>query len=130
MPGTGIPGFLRRSIEIAKAGVYNLRVHHDHVLMPLLRRWGIANLEPGRQASELQDKIMALRRGAGQGGEVRSPLRDSLASGGGSRQATGQGLEGLASPPSMRTAASASRVGARLTIATGMPAFLAATTNR
>ena len=61
LPGTGIPGFLRRSIEIAKAGVYNLRVHHDHVLMPLLRQWGIANLENlDAKASELQDKIMAL----------------------------------------------------------------------
>ncbi|MFP3913594.1 MAG: acyl-ACP desaturase [Actinomycetota bacterium] len=61
MPGVGIPGFLRRSIEIARAGVYNLRVHHDHVLMPLLRQWNIAELEGlDSRASELQEKLLAL----------------------------------------------------------------------
>jgi acyl-[acyl-carrier-protein] desaturase len=61
MPGTGIPGFLRRSVEIAKAGVYNLRVHHDRVMVPLLEQWNIANLTDLTPAgTELQEKIMAL----------------------------------------------------------------------
>lgn len=61
MPGIGIPGFLRRSIEIAKAGVYNLRVHHDNVLVPLLAQWKIADLSRlDAVASEFQDKLMAL----------------------------------------------------------------------
>lgn len=61
MPGIGIPGFLRRSIDIAKAGVYNLRVHHDSVLQPLLSQWKIAELT-GLDAigTELQEKIMAI----------------------------------------------------------------------
>jgi acyl-[acyl-carrier-protein] desaturase len=61
MPGIGIPGFLRRSVEIAKAGVYNLRVHHDKVLTPLLSQWKIADLTRlDAVASEFQEKLMAL----------------------------------------------------------------------
>lgn len=61
MPGVGIPGFLRRSIDIAKAGVYNMRVHHDNVIMPLIRQWGIAELTGlDAKGSELQEKLMAL----------------------------------------------------------------------
>jgi acyl-[acyl-carrier-protein] desaturase len=61
MPGVGIPGYLRRSIEIAKAGVYNMRIHHDNVVMPLISQWGIDKLTGlGARASELQERIMAL----------------------------------------------------------------------
>ncbi len=61
MPGVGIPGFLRRSVEIAKAGVYNLRVHHDRVLVPLLEYWKIGELTGlTSAAAEVQDKIMEL----------------------------------------------------------------------
>ncbi len=61
MPGVGIPGFLRRSIDIAKAGVYNLRVHHDGVVMPLIRQWGIPDLTGlDIRAAELQERLMTL----------------------------------------------------------------------
>ncbi|MGH8874585.1 MAG: acyl-ACP desaturase [Acidimicrobiia bacterium] len=61
MPGTGIPGFLRRSIEIAKAGVYNLRIHHDRVIQPLLRDWAIADLmDLSPKAAEVQERLMHL----------------------------------------------------------------------
>ena len=61
MPGIGIPGFLRRSIDIAKAGVYNLRIHHDRVLVPLIEQWGIASMEGlSAKASELQERLMEL----------------------------------------------------------------------
>jgi acyl-[acyl-carrier-protein] desaturase len=61
MPGTVIPNFLRRSFEIAKAGVYNLRVHHDRVIVPLLQQWGIADLTGlTHEASEIQEKLVGL----------------------------------------------------------------------
>lgn len=61
MPGIGIPGFLRRSIDIAKAGVYNLRIHHDRVLMPLIEQWGIASMEGlSAKASEFQERLLQL----------------------------------------------------------------------
>lgn len=61
MPGVAMPNFVRRSIDVAKAGVYNLRIHHDRVLLPLLKEWNIAaitDLKPA--AAELQEKIMAI----------------------------------------------------------------------
>lgn len=61
MPGVAIPGFMRRSINVAKAGVYNLRIHHDRVVTPLLRDWQIGNLTGlTNKAAEFQDKIMAI----------------------------------------------------------------------
>ena len=44
MPGVGIPGFVRRSIKMAQAGVYNLRIHHDKIVTPLLDQWGVGRL--------------------------------------------------------------------------------------
>jgi acyl-[acyl-carrier-protein] desaturase len=44
MPGAGIPGFIRKAAQIAKAGIYDLRVHRDEVLMPILRHWRIFEL--------------------------------------------------------------------------------------
>ncbi|XVQ13046.1 acyl-ACP desaturase [Spirillospora sp. CA-255316] len=41
MPGHGIEGFLRKSVIIANAGIYDLRLHHDDVLTPVLRKWGV-----------------------------------------------------------------------------------------
>src|SRR3954447_1837282 len=45
MPGTGIRDFNRRAVQIAKAGIYDLRIHHDEVLRPLLRSWKFFELE-------------------------------------------------------------------------------------
>jgi acyl-[acyl-carrier-protein] desaturase len=61
MPGKVIPGFLKRSIDIAKAGVYNLRIHHDRVIQPLLREWGIDALSGlSHKATEIQERLMNL----------------------------------------------------------------------
>lgn len=56
-----MPNFVRRSIDVAKAGVYNLRIHHDRVLLPLIKDWniaGITGLTPA--AAEIQEKILAI----------------------------------------------------------------------
>jgi len=45
MPGTIIPGFLRKAALIAKAGIYDLRIHHDEVIWPLLRHWSVFHLD-------------------------------------------------------------------------------------
>ena len=45
MPGAIIPGFTRKAVQIAQAGVYDLRIHHDEVIRPLLRHWGVFELE-------------------------------------------------------------------------------------
>ncbi|HZI97023.1 MAG TPA: acyl-ACP desaturase [Actinomycetales bacterium] len=41
MPGAGMPDFARNSMTIAKAGIYDLRLHHDEVVMPVLRYWKV-----------------------------------------------------------------------------------------
>jgi acyl-[acyl-carrier-protein] desaturase len=37
MPGHGIENFTRKSVQIAMAGIYDLRIHHDEVVTPILR---------------------------------------------------------------------------------------------
>ncbi len=44
MPGTGIPGFTRKGVRIADAGIYDVRIHRDEVLMPVLRHWKVLDL--------------------------------------------------------------------------------------
>ncbi|MEV4748607.1 acyl-ACP desaturase [Streptosporangium sp. NPDC049248] len=45
MPGTGIEGFTRKAMTIANAGIYDLRLHMDDVLQPVLRQWDVFNLK-------------------------------------------------------------------------------------
>ncbi len=45
MPGAGMPSFQRKAVQIAKAGIYDLRIHHDEVVWPLLRQWGFFDVE-------------------------------------------------------------------------------------
>ena len=45
MPGVIIPGFTRKAVQIAQAGIYDLRIHHDEVIWPLLRAWKVFELE-------------------------------------------------------------------------------------
>jgi acyl-[acyl-carrier-protein] desaturase len=42
MPGTGIPGFAAHAAAIARAGIYDLAIHHDQILAPVvLHHWGV-----------------------------------------------------------------------------------------
>ena len=71
MPGSAIPGFLRKAAQIAKAGIYDIRIHRDEVLMPVIKHWGIFELsgldaaaeETRRQLAEhLEKKEIAAQR--------------------------------------------------------------------
>lgn len=57
MPGTGIPGFRAHAKAIADAGIYDIAIHHDRILQPvILRDWAVESLEglsaPAEQARE------------------------------------------------------------------------------
>jgi acyl-[acyl-carrier-protein] desaturase len=56
MPGTGIPDFSRHASAIAKAGIYDLPIHHEQVLMPMVQRWNVSGMAGlgavGEQARE------------------------------------------------------------------------------
>ena len=65
MPGAGIAGFIRKAAQIAKAGIYDLRVHREEVLLPVIRHWRIFELtgldaaaeEARRRLAEHLDKL-------------------------------------------------------------------------
>ena len=38
MPGTGIPNFDVHAQRIARAGIYDLDVHHQQILVPIVMR--------------------------------------------------------------------------------------------
>ncbi len=84
MPGTDIAGFQRKAVEMAIAGVYDLRQHRDDVVAPVLRYWKVFEIEgldaEGEQArSELAAFMDDLERQAQRFEEKRDKLRERLA---------------------------------------------------
>lgn len=59
MPGTGITGFASRAASIARAGIYDLALHHDQVLVPVvLRHWKVEELEGlTSEAEQARDRL-------------------------------------------------------------------------
>ena len=61
MPGATMPDYLRNSVTIAKAGIYDLRLHHDAVVAPILKFWQVferTDLGPaGEQARERAGRV-------------------------------------------------------------------------
>ena len=45
MPGVGMPGFGRKAVQIALAGIYDPKQHVDEVIAPVLRAWNIFERE-------------------------------------------------------------------------------------
>lgn len=45
MPGHGMPGFERAAARIAIGGIYNLRIHHDDVIQPVLRYLKVMDID-------------------------------------------------------------------------------------
>jgi acyl-[acyl-carrier-protein] desaturase len=60
MPGLDLPGFREKAIRIAKAGIYDLRIHHDHVLLPVvLKKWGLEDVGGlDDEAERARDEVM------------------------------------------------------------------------
>jgi acyl-[acyl-carrier-protein] desaturase len=80
MPGAVMDGFSRMAAQIADAGIYDLRGHHDHVVQPLLRHWRVFDregLDPDAEArrDELADQLAALDQAATRFEEKREARR-------------------------------------------------------
>jgi acyl-[acyl-carrier-protein] desaturase len=61
MPGHGIEGFGRKAVEIAVAGIYDLRQHKDDVLLPVLRKWRVFERENfGAEGERARDELAVL----------------------------------------------------------------------
>ncbi|WP_410654128.1 acyl-ACP desaturase [Amycolatopsis sp. lyj-112] len=64
MPGAVIPSFVRKAAMIAKAGIYDLRIHHDEVIWPLLRQWKVFELENlGEVGEKARDELDVFLKG-------------------------------------------------------------------
>jgi acyl-[acyl-carrier-protein] desaturase len=84
MPGTDIAGFQRKAVEMAIAGVYDLRQHRDEVVAPVLRFWKVFEVEgldaEGEQAREELAAFMdGLETQAQRFEEKRDKLKERLA---------------------------------------------------
>jgi acyl-[acyl-carrier-protein] desaturase len=61
MPGTGIHNFAARAASIARAGIYDLALHYDQVLAPVvLRHWKLEEIE-GLSADAEEARTRVLR---------------------------------------------------------------------
>jgi acyl-[acyl-carrier-protein] desaturase len=60
MPGAGMADFARSSVVIAKAGIYDLRLHHDEVITPVLRHWRVFERDGfGPAAEQAREELAA-----------------------------------------------------------------------
>ncbi|MFN3255886.1 MAG: acyl-ACP desaturase [Ilumatobacter sp.] len=60
MPGTGIPDFDHHAALIAQAGIYDLQIHHEQILAPVvLRQWDAGNIGGlTGEGAEAQERLM------------------------------------------------------------------------
>jgi len=84
MPGTGIPGFQRKAVEMAVAGIYDIRQHRDDVVAPVLRFWKVFEIEglsaEGEQArTELAELMENLEKQALRFEDKRDVLKARMA---------------------------------------------------
>jgi len=60
MPGAGMSDFARRSVLMAKAGIYDLRLHHDEVVAPVLRHWRVFDRDDlGAAGEQAREELVA-----------------------------------------------------------------------
>jgi len=84
MPGHGIENFGRKSVQMAVAGIYDLRIHHDEVIGPVLRNVralecdGLSG-DGERAREELVAFLAGLDRAAARFTERRDANRDRVA---------------------------------------------------
>jgi acyl-[acyl-carrier-protein] desaturase len=80
MPGAEMPGFRAKAKAMAVAGIYNFRIHHDQVLVPVLRtHWRITELTGLSDEAEVaREEIVAhmerLDRVASKLDEINAPV--------------------------------------------------------
>ena len=84
MPGADIAGFQRKAVEMAIAGVYDIRQHRDDVVAPVLRYWNVFEMEgldeQGETArTELADFMAELEKQALRFEDKRDALQSRMA---------------------------------------------------
>src|SRR5918994_1208232 len=61
MPGIGIPGFAEHAKRIAHSGIYDLAVHHEQILVPVVSRgWDVENVSGlSAEGERARDRLLA-----------------------------------------------------------------------
>jgi acyl-[acyl-carrier-protein] desaturase len=60
MPGASAPQFRRRAAVVARAGIYDMKVHREDIVQPLLSYWRILELtDLDAPAEQARDRIVA-----------------------------------------------------------------------
>jgi acyl-[acyl-carrier-protein] desaturase len=86
MPGAGIPGFREKAKAMAQAGIYNLRIHLDQVLRPILEKhWRVGELPNLTDAAkkaleEIYAHMDRLDRVSTKLGEKLGPIKGDVSS--------------------------------------------------
>jgi acyl-[acyl-carrier-protein] desaturase len=78
MPGVGIVDFADHAAAIAKAGIYDLQLHYDQILAPVvLRHWGVEELEGlTSEAEEARSALVHFVERVGRVGKRLAERRD------------------------------------------------------
>lgn len=81
MPGVGIPEFSRHAAAIARAGIYDLAIHHDQILVPVvLRQWKVDELEGlDPDAEQARERLMKYIAKSGRVAKRLAERRDEAA---------------------------------------------------
>ena len=60
-----MPGWGRKSVQIALAGIYDLQLHLNDVVMPVLRAWGVFEMDTlTGDGAAARDQLSAYLKGA------------------------------------------------------------------
>lgn len=84
MPGAGLPAFARKAAQIARAGIYNTRIHRDEVVLPILKYWKFfeltgLNAEAAQAREAVRTHLVQLEHSAIRSDQRSGPHRaDSL----------------------------------------------------
>jgi acyl-[acyl-carrier protein] desaturase len=64
MPGATMADFRRNSVIIAKAGIYDLRLHHDEVVAPILKFWRVfERTDVGAEGEQAREELATFMTG-------------------------------------------------------------------
>jgi acyl-[acyl-carrier-protein] desaturase len=61
MPGTVVPKYRRRAVLAARAEIYDIRIHAEKIISPVLREWKIDTLEGlSAEADQAREDLLAM----------------------------------------------------------------------
>ena len=103
MPGHGMPGFERAAAQMAIGEIYNMRIHHDDVLQPVLRFLKVLDIDGlGPEGLKAQEELGLYMGGLdSEATQVRREARRPQGADGGARRRLIRGPAGMgrAEPP-------------------------------